>query len=185
MTEANILPVLLSGQTVSLASWFASPLTRQQAEVWLPRIHRRNQTAVSEGQNGCTVRLAELIVRYWLGDNIDVEYQNMLALLGERRESAMLQLCYGQLLIARKIDMAWQHLDCGFRQAAHILHPEDYFLVLGRHELLRSLVLSARPSAPMRLDELLTEAGVIQRLKGAGRGTRQRIGGRRHYDTTD
>ena len=185
MTEANILPVLLSGQTVSLASWFASPLTRQQADAWLPKIHRRNQTAVSEGQNCCTVRLAELIVRYWLGDNVNVDYQNMRVLLGERRECAMLQLCYGQLLIARKIDMAWQHLDCGFQLAAHILHPEDYFLVLRRHELLRALVLSTRPSTPMRLDELLTEAGVIQRLKGAGRGTRQPIEGRTHHDTID
>jgi len=185
VTESDTLPVLLSGQTVSLASWFASPLTRQQAEAWLPIIQRGIQTSVSEGRIGCAVRLAELIVRYWLGDHVDVTYQNMMALLGERRERAMLELCYGQLLIARKTELAWQHLDSGFQLAAHILHPKDYFLVLKRHELLRALVLSARPSTPMRLNELLAEASVIQRLRGAGRGTHRQTEGRTHHDTID
>ena len=186
MTESDTLPVLLSGQMASLASWYASPLTRQQAEAWLPKIRRRTQTSVSEGQDWYAVQLAELVVRYWHGYDIDAAYQNMLALLRARRERAMLELCYGQLLIARKNNMAWQYLDSGFEQAAHILHPQDYFLVLKRHELLRALVLSARPSKPMRLDELLTEARIIQRLKGtAGRGTHRRTEGRTHHDTLD
>jgi hypothetical protein len=185
VTEPDILPILLSGQTVSLASWFASPLNRQQAEAWLPKISRRTQAAVSEGHDGYAVRLAELVVRYWYGDNVDVAYKNMLALLGGRRQRAMLELCYGQLLIARKTNMAWQHLDCGFRLAAHIFHPEDYFMILKRHERLRALVLSARPSTPMRLEELLTEASVIQRLRGAGRGTHRQTDGRMHRDTTN
>jgi len=185
VTEPDTLPVLLSGQTASLASWFASPLTRQQAEVWLPKIRRQLQACVSEGHDGCAVRLAELVVRYWHGYNIEATYHNMLALLRGRRERAMLELCYGQLLIARKTDRAWQHLDNGFELAAHILLPEDYFHVLKRHELLRALVLSARPSKPMRLDELLTEARVIQRLKGTARGTHRHTEGRTHHDTVD
>ena len=186
MTEPDILPVLLSGQVASLASWFASPLTPRQAEVWLSKIRRRTQTSVREGQDWYAVRLAELVVRYWHGCDIDAAYQNMLALLRERRDGAMLELCYGQLLIARKNNMAWQHLDSGFELAAHILRPRDYFLVLKRHELLRALVLSAGPSKPMQLDELLTEARVIQRLKGtAGRGTLRQTEGRIHHDTLD
>ena len=141
--------------------------------------------AVSEGHDGYAVRLAELVVRYWHDYDIDPAYQNMLAVLRERRKRAMLELCYGQLLIARKSDLAWQHLDSGFELAAHILHPEGYFLVLKRHELLRALVLSARPSKPMRLDELLTEARVIQRLKANGRGTHRQPQGRMHHDTLD
>jgi hypothetical protein len=183
--EPDTLSVLLSGQTVSLASWFASPLTPQQAEAWLAKIWRWTQASVSQGPDGFAVRLAELLVRYWHGYDIDAAYQNMLALLSERRERSMLELCYGQLLIARKTDMAWQHLDSGFELAAHIFHPEDYFLVLKRHELLRALVLSARPSKPRRLDELLTEARVIQRLKGPGRGTHRQTVGRMHHDTLD
>lgn len=185
MTESDILPVLLSGQRVSLASWFAGPLTREQAKAWLPRVQYRLRIAVSERQNACAVRLAELIVRYWLGDNVDVAHRNMLATPGERRERAMLELCYGQLLIARKTETAWQHLDNGFQHAAHILQPEDYFIVLRRHELLRALVLSPRPSKPMQLDELLTEASVIRRLEGLRRGTHRLAKGRKHHDTID
>lgn len=170
MKEPDTLSVLLSGQTASLASWFAGPLTPQQAEVWLETIRHQVRRAVIEGQDLCAVRLAELVVRYWYGYGIDADYQNMLALRRERREGAMLELCYGQLLIARKNNMAWQHLDSGFQLAAHILRPEEYFVVLKRHELLRLLVLSEHPSAPLRLDELLTEARVIQQLKGPARG---------------
>jgi len=109
----------------------------------------------------------------------------MLATPAESCERAMLELCYGQLLIARKTEAAWQHLDSGFQFAAHILQPEDYFIVLQRHERLRALVLSPRPTRPMRLDELLTEAGVILRLAGSGRGTHWRAKGRKHHDTID
>lgn len=185
MTQPDALPVLFSGQTASLAGWYANPLTRQQAEAWLPKIRRRTQAAVSNGHDGLSVRLAELVVQYWHGYDIDAAYQNMLALLRVRRERALLELCYGQLLIACKTDRAWQHLDCGFELAAHILHPEDYFLVLKRHELLRTLVLTAHRSRPMQLDELLAEARVIQQLKGAARGTRGQADGRMHHDTLD
>ena len=179
------MPVLLSGQRVSLAGWFASPLSRQQAETWLPNIRRRAQNSLKGGQDGSAVPLAELIVQYWLGRDVGAIYQNRRALAGGHRERAMLELCYGQLLMACKIDIAWQHLDRGFELAAHILQPEDYFLVLKRHERLRALALSAQPSKPMHLDELLAEAAVIQQLKGAGRGTHRLTSGQTHLDTVD
>ena len=186
MTEPVTLPVLLSGQRVSLASWFASPLSRQQAEAWLPKIRRRAQEeSLSGGQDGCAVPLAELVVQYWLGRDVEAAYQNRRALPAGHRERAMLELCYGQLLMACKIDMAWQHLDRGFELAAHILQPEDYFLVLKRHERLRALVLSVQPSKPMYLHELLVEAAVIQQLKGAWRGTHRLTPGQKHVDTVD
>ena len=185
MTEPDTLPVLLSGQRVSLAGWFASPLSRQQAETWLPNIRRRAQNSLKGGQDGSAVPLAELIVQYWLGRDVGAIYQNRRALAGGHRERAMLELCYGQLLMACKIDIAWQHLDRGFELAAHILQPEDYFLVLKRHERLRALALSAQPSKPMHLDELLAEATVIQQLKGAGRGTHRLTSGQTHLDTVD
>ena len=185
MTEPDTLPVLLSGQRVSLAGWFASPLSRQQAETWLPNIRRRAQDSLNGGQDGSAVPLAELIVQYWLGRDVEAIYQNRRALPGGHRERAMLELCYGQLLMACKIDIAWQHLDRGFELAAHILQPEDYFLVLKRHERLRALALSAQPSKPMHLHELLAEARVIQQLKGAGRGTHRLASGQKHLDTVD
>jgi hypothetical protein len=44
-------------------------------------------------------------------------------------------------------------------------------------------VLSERPSTPRRLDELLTEARVILRLRGPGRGTQRQTEGQMHHDT--
>ena len=182
---SHTLWLLLSGRSVSLASWFASPLTRQQAEALLPTVAPPARGANGERQDGCSVRLAELILRYWRGYDVDAAYRNGLAVLDGQRDQAMLELCYGQLLIARKISLAWQHLDKGFQLAAHLLQPEDYFVVLGRHELLRVLVLSDDPSKPLRLDELLTEAKVIQRLRAGLRGTHWRTPGHPHCDTTD
>ena len=183
MKDPDILPYLLSGQTVSLATWFAGPLQPQQAGAWLPRIQRQVQVSLAGGQAGFTVQLAELIARYWIGQDVDAGHKILLAVLNETRERAMLELCYGQLLIARKRETAWQHLERGFGLAAHLLEPEDYFLVLKRHELLRCLALSALPSRPMGLHELLTEARVIGRLRG--RGTRSVPAGPRHQDTLD
>ena len=183
MKDADILSFLLSGQAVSLATWFAAPLQPQQAEAWLPRIQRRAQASLTQGQPWFAVRLAELIVRYWTGHEVDAVHKNLLALINEPLERSMLELCYGQLLIARKREPAWQHLERGFALAAHLLEPEDYFLVLKRHELLRRLVLTGRPSRPMKLHELLTEARVIDRLRG--RGTHSKPGGPRHQDTID
>lgn len=185
MKQSDTLTVLLSGRPVSLASWFASPLTRQQAEVLLPTVSPPGRMPNGERQDGCCLRLAELILRYWCGFDIDAAYQNTLALLESQREQATLELCYGQLLIARKLSAAWPHLDQGFQLAAHILQPQDYFVVLARHELLRILALSATPARPMRLDDLLTEARVIQRLRGGVRGTHWIPPSRTHYDTLD
>ena len=166
MNDPDILSFLLSGQTVSLATWFAGPLQPRQAEDWLPRIQRQVQVSLAGGQPRFNVQLAELIVRYWIGQDVDAGHKILLALLNETRERAMLELCYGQLLIARKCQPAWQHLERGFGLAAHLLEPEDYFLVLKRHELLRCLALSAQPSMPLELNDLLTEARVIGRLRG-------------------
>ena len=185
MRAADTLSFLLSGQAVSLASWFADPLTRQQAAVWLARIRRRTGSALSDDQARLGLKAAELIVRYWHGDNIDAVLGTTLALFRQRRERALLKFCYGQLLIARKVDKAWRYLDSGFDLAAHILEAEDYFIVLKRHALLRVLALSPGPSKPMRLDDLLTEAEVIQRITAAGGGTRRSTRGPLHYDTTD
>ena len=71
----------------------------------------------------------------------------------------------------------------GFELAAHLLEPEEYFLVLKRHELLRHLQLMPTPSKAAGLDELLTEARVIQRLKGRESHTLPHNPG--HLDTLD
>jgi hypothetical protein len=185
VTEPDSLSNLLSGRSVSLAAWFADPLTAQQAADGLSRIRQLTRSRVSDGPERPAVQAAEMIARYWLGYDVVAAYQNTLAPLRRHHDRALLKLCYGQLLMARKVDSAWQHLDSAFELAANILQAEEYFLVLKRHQLLRALALSAKPSSPMRLDELLNEAEVIQRLTGARGGTHRSPVGRTHHDTTD
>jgi hypothetical protein len=185
VTQPDSLSILLSGQPVSLAGWFAEPLTAQQAADGLARIRQLTRSTVSGEQSRSAAQVAEMIVRYWLGHDIAAAYQNTLAPLRRRHERALLKLCYGQLLLARKVDSAWQYLDSGFELAANILQAEEYFLVLKRHQLLRALALSAKPSSPMRLNELLDEAEVIRRLTGGRGGTHRLPVGPTHHDTTD
>ena len=99
------------------------------------------------------------------------------------RQRAMLELCFGQLLIARKCRSAWLHLDRGFALAAHLLEPEEYFSVLKRHELLRQLPVAPGASEGASLEALLNEARVIARLRGPA--SRPDLRGPRHRDTVD
>jgi hypothetical protein len=107
-----------------------------------------------------------MIVRYWAGTDIDMDYRSLHATLGEARAKAQLELCFGQLLIAARHDSAWSHLDAGFVLAANIMEPEEYFIILKRHERLRSLPLYPQPRPSAGLQQLLTEAGIIERLRG-------------------
>jgi len=177
------LSLLLSDQEVSLGSWFAEPLSVQQAGMRLPEIRRQQQLCFSRGEPCFGPRLAEFVAHYWCGRDLEAEHRNLYALVADRREEAMLRLCYGQLLIARKQRVAWEFLDTGFELAAHLLGPEEYFLVLKRHELLRMLPLHTQPVKPAGLKELLAEAAVIRRLKGPG--DRPASPGTGHQDTLD
>jgi hypothetical protein len=67
--------------------------------------------------------------------------------------------------------------------AAHLLEPEEYFEVLKRYQLLRVLPLSPGFSEPVGLEALLTEAGVINELRGHANGTE--LTGPEHQDTLD
>jgi hypothetical protein len=181
--QADILSHLLSGKLNSLATWFADPMSPDEALACLPYIRRQARIASAGGRQWFEVRLAELIVAYWRGHDTEADYKNLLALAAEQRQQAMLGLCYGQLLLARKRETAWYHLDHGFRLAANLLEADEYFQVLKRHELLHGLPLSSNPSKPATLDELLTEARVVCQLQG--RGSRPHVPGSEHSDMID
>ena len=178
-----MLKQLLHGGRVSLANWFAVPLGIEQARATALEIQRRLLTGGYEQTAPFNLRLAEIIFRYWAGSDVAVNAKNLSALLQDKRERALLALCYGQLLMARKQLPAWEHLDHGFQLATHLLEPEDYFKVLKRHELLRQLPLQTAPSAAAPLDALLDEARIIARLKGNSRRTG--AAGDTHQDTVD
>ncbi|WP_455234938.1 hypothetical protein [Thiogranum longum] len=183
MKAPDLLNFLLSGEPVSLASWFGEPVSRRVAESCLPDICNRQRMPNVRPQQRFGLRLAEMIARYWCDQDVEMHYGNLAATVELDRDRAQLELCYGHLLIARKLNPAWRYLDAGFAVAAHLLGPEEYFVVLKRHECLLHLPLYETPAAAAGLDSLLKEAGVIRRLRGPGlwRGAVDR----QHQDTID
>jgi hypothetical protein len=180
--QLEVLGQLMEGGEVSLASWLGAPVDRARAEALLSRVEQRLRQRRVAGAQRFHLRLAELICRYWAGKDTDAVYETMSALLTDARERALLELCCGQLLMARRCQPAWRHLDRGFQLAANLLEAEDYFRVLKRHELLRQLPLATTPADAAPLATLLNEARVIARLRGRGGHTAPAAG--RHRDTT-
>lgn len=183
MNFPQIINSLLDGTPISLASWLAEPVTPDQAAQLLPAVVQRLSAVPSAPAAGFELRLAELILRFWAGQDIEAGHKNLFALLADDRERAMLELTVGQLFLARKQVPAWGHLERGFALATHLLEAEDYFTVLKRHELLRHLPLGNDAAQAASLRALLDEAQVIARLKG--RGTRPSSPGPTHSDTVD
>jgi len=160
---------LLQDKPLSLAGWFAEPLDCASARACALDAQQRLLTRDSKREIPFNLRLAESIYRFWSGQNIEHEIENLAVLLRDRREQALLALCFGQLLMARRLQPATVYLERGFALAAHLLEPEDYFTVLRRHELLRFLPLRAIASKGESLQALLNEARIIERLKGSSR----------------
>ena len=177
------MQLLTSGETVSLAVWYGEPLSHREAESWRETIRERLYSRGTRLQGGFGSRLAEMIAHYWTDQATEMDYENLLATADNSADRARLELCYGQLLLARKLQPAWRHLDAGFAAAAHLFQPDEYFVVLKRHECLRHLVLSLAAADGAGLDALLKEAAVIHQLRGkrpvpTGAGSR-------HGDTVD
>ena len=166
MNTSELLRLLTSGETVSLAAWYGEPLPPREADFWREAIRERLYSRGTRLQGGFSGRLAEMIVHYWADQPAGMDYENLLATAASEEECARLELCYGELLLARKLQPAWRHLDAGFAAAAHLFRPDEYFVVLKRHESLRHLVLSPTAADGAGLDALLKEAAVIHQLRG-------------------
>ncbi len=183
MQYPQIIDQLLQGKTPGLASWMAEPVNEALALSNLERMQKRVCSAGLSEQEVFPLRLGEIVMRYWAGKDIEAGYKNLLALLEGVRQQSILELCVGQLLIARKLSQAWVHLDSGFQLAAHLLEPKEYFIVLKRHELLRQLPLRSVESDPAGLESLLSEARIIASLRGHGPAPGNT--GPQHRDTVD
>ncbi len=160
---------LLSDNILSLADWYGEPLGAHQAEYWVGQLQSPPQHLSVRSRPCFRKRLAELVARYWSGRDAEMTYRSLAAATRSDTERALLELCYGQLLLARKQQPARKHLDRGFILAAHLLPADDYFRVMKRHQALAVLPLSANAAAPAGLDALLKEAGVIRKLTGPGK----------------
>jgi hypothetical protein len=187
MLRSVILPVpepllqLLSDNTLSLADWYGEPLCVTQAEYWVGQLQSLSRHSPGPAQLRFRDRLAELVARYWSGRDAEMSYHSLAAVAHDDFECALLELCYGQLLLARKQKPARKHLDSGFSRAAHLLSASDYFRVMKRHQALAVLPLSGNAAEPSALDALLKEAAVIEKLIGPGPQREHPEG--RHRDT--
>jgi len=108
-----------------------------------------------------------MIARFWRGEPIDTNHQTLTKTADSRYEQALVELIYGQLLLSRKLNGTMAHLEAGFAEAAPLLGAAEYFTVWRRHGLLVYLPLFDTARPPHHLDDLLTEATVIRRLRGA------------------
>lgn len=165
-----------------LAGWYGQPMTQAQAEA-LDRLAREclRRRSVTPPLR---CRLQWLIARFWRGQEVAGEVENLLAVADGPRTRALVLLVHGQLLAAVRRQGALARLDAGFALAADLLDPEDYFLVLKRHAALRDLAWHDLPASPQDLATLLREAAVIRRLRGPGEPRPRGTEGS-HLDTLD
>lgn len=181
MTAEGIMELYQTGQPFSPASWLADPLQQSDASRAASFLQDLARSSNLHGRENFNRSLARMIVHYWVNGDADMDYRTLAATARDIFERARLELCFGQLLLARKRTSAWRHLDAGFALAAKFLEPEEYFLLLNRHERLRHLVLSPSGSVATDLDSLLKEAEVIRQLRGVSPNPKPRVS--EHNDT--
>jgi hypothetical protein len=163
--EARAASLLSGRRPPSLAGWYGDILTREQATGLQAAAQRVLQHRLCEGRPGFRPRLLQLICGFWLEAEVDLAYGSLAATAGNEYDRALLELVFGQLLISRKCRRALPHLQAGFRLAAGHLVPADYFRLVRRHELLVYIGLRDSPAPAQRLETLLAEAAVIERLR--------------------
>jgi hypothetical protein len=169
--EAGVTARALGEPQVSLVSWYGEPLDTGDAEHLYTQTEKALMHRLRAGLPVFQLQVIQLLCHYWMDVSILLEYRQLMAIATGKRDRALLELVYGQLLLSRRRTPALQHLDCGFRLAAGYLEARDYFLLVRRHDLLRYLPLSAAGVAPQGLQSLLAEAAVISQLQGARRHT--------------
>jgi hypothetical protein len=149
----------------TIGSWFIEPWSPQLAREMRIGARAELQRAYAGGDDSFPGQLRELIATFWLGEPVEYRYQILKAQAVDGWRP-LLELIYGQLLISRGLAPAMRHLDEGFLAASALLSPDDYFRVMRRHDLLRFIPLFQTPRPARTLDELISEARVIQQLTG-------------------
>jgi hypothetical protein len=170
---------LLRPQRPSLAAWYAGPLAAGKLARLQLAAATGLQSRLCKGGSSFRPQLLQLVCCSLAGTDIEPGYRQLRATLHAARDTALLELVYGQLLISRKLRPAITYLERGFMRAARYLDSSDYLRLLRRHELLDCLVLTGKPADPQPLDALLSEAAVIRRL----REHTVRRNGNAHHDT--
>lgn len=169
IVAASAPATLLGPAPCALAAWYARPLDVRDAGTLLELAQAAIQQRLRSGEDCHALQLLVLLCRFWAGADVRADYLELAVLpAAGDHQRALLDLVYGQLLVSRKLNGATRYLAQGFARAAGLLAGGDYFQVLRRHELLAFLALADRPAPARDLPELLAEAAVIRRLRGAG-----------------
>jgi hypothetical protein len=157
--------LLLSGQQPSLSGWYGDPL----GEIEATALHASAQAALQQclcgNREAFPLHVLQLACDFWCRADVATHYGSLAAAAVSRRDQALLELVYGQLLMARKMRSATGYLDRGFALAVPWLASAGYFELVRRHELLSCLCLSDRPAPAQGLTELLSEVAVVRRMR--------------------
>lgn len=170
---------LLAGQQPALVTWYGEPPGADAAAVLCHRAQRELQQRLCLNHGAFPLHVLQLLCDFWHRADGASRYETLVAAVAGRREQALLELVYGQLLMSRKLRPANAHLALGFELAAPWLSTVSYFELLRRHEMLACLRLTDRPAPAQGLAALLSEAAVIRCLQG--RDKRRRTN--EHRDT--
>jgi hypothetical protein len=155
-----------------LARWYAEPLSHEEAEQLLSLAEKREQERLKRFARSNLSPFLRLIALHWLGEPTEEYYRHLTSRRTASIHAEILKpMIYGQLLMSRKTDGAMAYLDDAFHRARLLLRPEDYFVLMKRHQVLRSIPLSAEAAKGERLEGLLRMGGVIDRME-QGRGER-------------
>ena len=156
---------LLTGQQPALATWYGEPPGAAAAAVLHDRAQQELQLRLCLNHGSFPLHVLQLVCDFWRRADGASRYETLAAAVDDRREQALLELVYGQLLMSRKLKPANAHLALGFELAAPWLASVSYFELLRRHEMLACLRLTDRPAPAQGLTALLSEAAVIRRLQ--------------------
>ena len=155
----------------ALAAWYGEPVAAADAEWLCAGTEKTLRSRLCAGLPAFQLHVLQLLGHFWMDVSIALEYKQLAASATGKRDRALLEIVYGQLLFSRRQWPALQHLDRGFRLASGYLEATDYFLLVRRHDLLRFIPMSEERVAPQGLQSLLAEAAVIRQLQCIARNT--------------
>ena len=156
---------LLTGQQPALATWYGEPPGAAAAAALHDRAQQELQQRLCLNREAFPLHVLLLACDFWRRADGAARYETLAAAVDGRRDQALLELVYGQLLMSRKLQPASAHLALGFELAVPWLASVSYFDLLRRHEMLACLRLTERPVPAQGLGALLSEAAVIRRLQ--------------------